>query len=334
MVDNSQRPIIIKKIKRGGHAHHGGAWKVAYADFVTAMMAFFLLLWLLSSVPQETLKGIADYFTPTIGLKDSMGIGFEGGQGQVDDGQDKENYTNPALINGAPNEGPIAKTPEQERIEREDAERIRIVEENLKSAVEDNKELQEYKDNINIKQTPEGLLIEIMDDKKNGMFKRGTAILEPYTQTILKKVIEIIRYIPNYISIEGHTDGVPSNNATYGNWELSADRANSVRKYIDSVGFEDEQIAKMVAKADHELRNVEDVSAPENRRLAIIILRHAVLSYNKQSAPGVLLSNPEKSDNGDYQRIKALETTPPAPVQGVKDYKTPEAGTQPEAKKP
>ena len=149
VTEEAKRPIIIKKIKKGGHAHHGGAWKVAYADFVTAMMAFFLMLWLLSSVDKNKLEGLAEYFTPTVGIKDSMGIGFDGGATANKDGNKKHDESPPGIVVGIQQQGPIPDEQKEAMIESDkDAKLFEKAEEEMKRAFESDPNLRDLTENI------------------------------------------------------------------------------------------------------------------------------------------------------------------------------------------
>ncbi len=274
--DDGKRPIIIKKIKKGGHGHHGGAWKVAYADFVTAMMAFFLLLWLLSSSSKATLEGLAEYFTPTTGVKDSMGIGFKGGTSDAKDGISKSNMSQPGLVSGRTPQGMIPETDDAkpQETEQEASLRKQSAAEIEKKFTEDSA-LKQYKDNINVRQTAEGLEINIMDSEKYSMFERGSAQLTEHGRTIITTITPILRKMPNYMSIAGHTDASPAETgqANYSNWELSADRGQSVRRFLAQSGMEGERPKKVTGMADKELYTPEEPRGPKNRRVALVMLK-------------------------------------------------------------
>jgi chemotaxis protein MotB len=283
---------IIKKIKKAGHGHHGGAWKVAYADFVTAMMAFFLLLWLLSSVPSKNLQGVADFFTPTIGLKDQQGIGSMGGASPVEEGAKRGEWTNNAIVYGAPPSGPVVKmTATTLQIkETVEAKNFTQLEHDLYKAIHENPELQQFKENILIEQTPEGLRIQIMDSANRPMFEASNAKLLPHMKKILSYLAELIRYMPNYISISGHTNSYRYDpKASYGPWELSADRANSARLFLIQSNLDPEQVTKIVARADQEPIDPKKPDEARNMRISIILLRDAVLPDQKQSVPEALV---------------------------------------------
>jgi chemotaxis protein MotB len=296
--DENARPIIIKKIKKGGHGHHGGAWKVAYADFVTAMMAFFLLLWLLSSSSKATLDGIAEYFTPTIGLADKSG--FEtGGQSASPDGTRKSDNSPVAVVIGQSPTGETKENPTKTTMVQKDADGqlFEKAEEAIKKAFESDPTLRELADNVIVEQTPEGLKIELTDSDKHPMFVPGNKEITADGQKLLNAMKLVIEKMPNYISITGHTDAAPLDrgNGDYTNWELSADRANAARRYLLSQGLEAERPRKIVGMGDSDLLDPDDPRNPRNRRISIILLKgsHMSLPDSFFSAPRDLLSAPD-----------------------------------------
>jgi chemotaxis protein MotB len=315
-VDN--QTIIIKKIKKGGHGHHGGAWKVAYADFVTAMMAFFLLLWLLSSTSEAQKKGIADYFTPTIGLKDEMGIGVEGGLAPVEDGTSRSELMPIGMTPGQVPQGPISDVPKESEVDGDaDAKLFEKAQEALKQAMESDPNLREFTENIVMEQTPEGLKLELRDSDKNPMYLVGSEVLSDAGQKILRGLLPLIRKMPNQISITGHTDASPLGREAYTNWELSAGRANSARRFLVAVGLSDKRVGKVVGRADAELALPETPTAPQNRRMEIILLKgsHLNLLPQQQVLPRSLMTLPRATDtlkkleqrleNQDKAKVKA-----------------------------
>lgn len=308
--DNGKKaPIIIKRIKKGGHGHHGGGWKVAYADFVTAMMAFFLLLWLLSSAPQETLHGIADYFQPTVGIKDSKGIGFEGGTAPDQEGEAKAGAPKQAIVFGAPNTGPIVKDPDQEQ-EDEEAEKARLlkIENDIKKNVTTAEDLKDFKDNIIIDMTPEGLRIQIVDTQGRPMFKEGSAEMEEVYKKILGGVTQFIKNVPNYVSITGHTDSKWGDSKGYNNWEISSDRANVSRRFMLGKGFQPDRVAWVVGKADREPMVPEKPSDPTNRRVSIILLKRNTLPKHMQTAPEKLFMENRSLTDDSLLKIDNVES--------------------------
>ncbi len=274
--DDGKRPIIIKKVKKGGHGHHGGAWKVAYADFVTAMMAFFLLLWLLSTSSKSKLEGLAEFFTPTTGVKDSMGIGFKGGIGDSEIGVSKDKTASPGIVSGRAPAGATPENPQQAKTESdEDANLFKKGASALEQTFSQDATLKQYQENINIQMTQEGLKIDVMDSDKFGMFEPGTARLTVHGQTILARISGLLKKLPNYMSLTGHTDASPAETgrADYTNWELSSDRAQSARRFLTKSGLEAERAKKVVGMADRELFTPQEPRGAKNRRVSIIMLR-------------------------------------------------------------
>lgn len=297
MAGKDNTTIIIKKIKKGGEGHHGGAWKVAYADFVTAMMAFFLLLWLISSTSESQKEGIAEYFTPTVGLRDSMGIGFEGGQSPEQEGIKKDDSSPLSIVQNASPKGQSMEKDKESLIEADqEAQLFEQAREEIKKAMESDPSLREFRDQIIVEQTPEGLKIEIQDDEKNPMFLNGSAMLSEAGKRIMDKLADVIQKMPNFISVSGHTDAeqVSANNGAYTNWELSADRANSARRELVRTGMEDERVGKVQGLAATELLLPNEPMSPRNRRVTIILLRglHYGGSAYLNNRPGSLLSVP------------------------------------------
>ncbi|MBN8827605.1 MAG: OmpA family protein [Sphingobacteriia bacterium] len=290
----SKNNIIIKKIKKVSGGHHGGAWKVAYADFVTAMMAFFLLLWLLSSAPQEVLKGIAEYFTPTIGIKGQEGIGFNGGTSPIDKtGNQAGSWANNAIQFGAPTHGNVQRNPEVPIEKDPDSDNFISFEQSLKSAIQKDETLKEFSDQILISMTPDGLEITLIDKKNRPIFAPGTANLMPYAKNILEKVGEMVKFMPNFLAITGYTTSA-SMPSKFDAWALSSDRANSARSYLESTKIDADQMGKIVGKADRELINASDPNAPENIRLSLTLLKNSVNPYKNRS-----LSAPVEFSSGN-----------------------------------
>lgn len=304
--DPNARPIIIKKIKKGGHGHHGGAWKVAYADFVTAMMAFFLLLWLLSSTDEAKLEGLAEYFTPTVGLKDSMGIGFEGGETVNEEGTKKSDKSPPGIVT-APPPGQTSSDAEKKALVEgnKDAQLFEKAEEAMKQAFESDPNLRDLAENIVMEQTPEGLKIDITDSDQHPMFDPGSITLTQYGMRVLAKMAGLIEQMPNFISITGHTDASPmtSRGTDYTNWELSSDRANSARRYLLRAGVNPIRPQKVTGQAAADLLDPTQPNSPRNRRITIILLRGAYLDLDESEMPATR----------DLLNISAPEPVAPTP---------------------
>jgi chemotaxis protein MotB len=284
-----EQPIIIKKIIKNEGGHHGGAWKVAYADFVTAMMAFFLLLWLLSSASDGQLSGLADYFSPTIGLTGAMGIGFDGGDvNNMEDGTKKNDLSAPGIVAGQAPQGIKPDQPKKKAViespEAEDLlfqQRGRLLKEQLSEG-----DFNKFSDNVVVKQTPEGLKIQLLDSDKVNMFEPGRIQLSDEGKLLLNKLVAIVRGMPNYISVTGHTDGTPfTARRNYSNWELSTERANAARRHMEYQGLEVDRIAKVQGRADKELYVPANPKDAKNRRIEIILLRGEYMVVPEADAP-------------------------------------------------
>jgi chemotaxis protein MotB len=298
MANNKEASIIIKKIKKGGHAgHHGGAWKVAYADFVTAMMAFFLLLWLLQATAQSQKEGIAEYFTPTIGVRDAAGIGFKGGKTSYDEGRKVAEKSPPGIIVGRMPAGPVAQKQEkQSPVEStQDSYLFERGEKAIKQAMEEDPNFHDFKDNVIVEQLPEGLKIELIDDDKLPMFEPKGAQLTQAGEKILRLMSNVIKQMPNRVSITGHTEATNyMENGTYSNWELTADRANAARRFLMTTNLEPTRVAKVTGRADQELLDPKFPTAPRNRRVTLILMRESYLKTldSQTPAPSNLLTVP------------------------------------------
>lgn len=305
MATDLHQPIIKKIKKTSGGGHHGGAWKVAYADFVTAMMAFFLLMWLLNATSEEQKRGISNYFGP-VGLSDgsSGSGGVLGGLSISSDGAFQDSKTSPAITmltpqsNAAPEETDTSQPfdPEQKMTadtnqneqlandtqgeqakmtdNAEEEKQLSDTELKIKQMIEETPELSKFADNIIVDQTPEGLRIQIVDQKGRSMFPIGEAKMYDYTVKLLKSVAGAIKDLPNKISVTGHTDAKPyGNNTTYGNWELSTDRANSSRRILLSAGLDPNHISYVSGKAATDPLDKADPFSPQNRRITIVVLK-------------------------------------------------------------
>ncbi|CRI55118.1 flagellar motor protein MotB [Pseudomonas sp. CCOS 191] len=271
-MENNQ-PIIVKRVKRFGDGHHGGAWKIAFADFATAMMAFFLVLWLLSTATPEQKIAIAGYF------KDPIGFSESGTPYIIDLGGSPE-LAPEKTINPEVKSEPTPDTSLQldkdqvetmaEQVERE---RLELLLQELQNKVEENPQLQKFKDQILFEITQDGLRIQIMDAENRPMFDLGSARLQPYFEDILLAMADTIKAVPNKISISGHTDAKPySGTGDFGNWELSANRANAARRALVAGGYPDEQVARVVGYASSSLFDRANPFNPVNRRIDIIVL--------------------------------------------------------------
>ncbi len=261
--------IIVKKIKKGDHGHHGGAWKVAFADFAVAMMAFFLLLWLIASTTKEEQAGLSEYFSPpTPGLSTGAGTSADiidmGGGQKIREGDASQQD---------------AREPTADEIQkaiRDEKERLESLMQELKMTIENSEALKPFKDQLLLDITPEGLRIQIIDKEGRPMFDSGEATMKPYSRTILREIAKVINKVPNKLSLTGHTDATRFvSRKGYSNWELSADRANASRRELIAGGYDPDKIAKVVGLASMLPFDKENPRSPVNRRIAIIVLNKA-----------------------------------------------------------
>ena len=270
------QPIIIKRVRRGGHGHHGGAWKIAYADFVTAMMAFFLLMWLLGSTTEGDKKGIADFFNAPLkvsllggsGSGDSSSVVRGGGAdlsrstGQVKDGDTQARKRLLSLK---------ALQAEQRRAEQA---RLEALKARVEAAVNANPKLASMKSQIRMDMTPDGLRIQIVDDQNRPMFDIGSAVVKPYMRELLREIGHVLSDVANRITLEGHTDAQPFSGGErgYSNWELSSDRANASRREIVAGGLPEDRMLLVQGLASSHLFVPTEPSHPMNRRISIIVM--------------------------------------------------------------
>jgi chemotaxis protein MotB len=281
------RPIIIKRIKKVSGGHHGGAWKVAYADFTTAMMAFFMLLWLLNVTTKEQKAGLADYFAPTVASSSNSGAGgVMGGSSLSKDGAQNGGAAvalpAPPSTDTPPPKAEV-KSPreiEEEAWARAAAEReenmFQQTEAELRQSIQEMVELKSMTQNLAIDVTKDGMRIQLIDNDKRSMFKDGKADLYDYAKKMLDRIAVSINKMPNRIAITGHTDAQAIQRANgYSNWELSADRANSARRELLSAGVSPDRVSEVLGKANTDPLIPDNRSRPENRRISILLIREA-----------------------------------------------------------
>ena len=271
------QPIIVKKVKKAGHSAHGGAWKIAYADFVTAMMAFFLLMWLLGSTSKGDLKGLSDYFSAP--LKVSMAGGSGAGSSNSilpGGGKDLTQVTGQSQ-QGAGND-PVKRKFGAEALKaelaRQDEQKLTALSTKIRSLISNNPKLGEFSSQIRLETTPDGLQIQIVDDQKRPMFDSGSAVVKPYMRDILREIGSALNGVENKISLDGHTDRAAYGNGDrgYSNWELSADRANASRRELAAAGMPDDKLARVVGLASSNLLDTQNPLSPTNRRISIIVM--------------------------------------------------------------
>lgn len=307
-----KRPvIIIRKVKKTDHGHAGGVWKLAYADFVTAMMAFFLLMWLLGSTTDAQRHGIAEYF------ENPYRVSLSGGKTSGD--------TTSVLSGGGPDiskdVGQINLSDSQATVSRRHAgesdwESLEALNRSLREAIEHTPLLHEFRDQLKIDFTRDGLRIQLVDDQRRPMFSLGSEQLEPYAEHILAQLTPMIAKLPNKITIIGHTDAKPyvASGRNYTNWELSAGRANTARRAMLAAGLPESQAIRVSGMAAMLPFDPGHPRAPVNRRIAIIVL-------NKRA---------EQTLRGDTGHTLASEPHgPPAPMAGTDRPAPPVGDPQP-----
>lgn len=280
-----QQPIIIKRKKVIAAGHHGGSWKVAFADFATAMMAFFLVLWLTATASPEQKKAVEGYFKDPVGFT-------EGGSPNPVDLEGSASVVSEASTDIDPNPVVIADEVVDTLSETLEQRRMEELFQELKQRIEENQTLQEFKDQLLIDITDEGLRIQIVDRSNRPMFDSGRAELKYYSQEILFELAKTLGSVDNKLSLTGHTDATPfGGRPGYTNWELSADRANTARRALVAGGVRSQQIARVVGLSDSVLFDQDEPTAPVNRRISIIVLNKKTISsiHNSASAKGAPL---------------------------------------------
>ncbi|MBE0622294.1 MAG: flagellar motor protein MotB [Burkholderiales bacterium] len=303
MSEDTQRPIVVKRINKHAGGHHGGAWKIAYADFVTAMMAFFLLMWLLGSTNSDDLKGISEYFqTP-------LKVALLGGSGSGERASlIKGGGHDPTRIEGQVKYGEVSEKKKVVDLKAAEAElahiekrRLRNLQERIEHAIESNPALKPFRKQILLDLTAEGLRIQIVDENNRPMFATGSAQLQPYTRDILREISKVLNDVPNRISISGHTDAQAYSGGEkgYSNWELSADRGNAARRELIGGGLQEGRVMRVVGLSSAVPFDADNPLNPINRRISIIVM-------NKKTEEAV------SKDSGAPKADENLEAKPEA----------------------
>ena len=312
MSDDTQQPIVVKKIKKGGAGAHGGAWKIAYADFVTAMMAFFLLMWLLGSTSQGDLNGIAEFFQNP--LKVSMGgASGSGDSSSVIAGGGKDLTS----AHGQVKKGDIEaekKTINLQRLkadfERVEKTKLESLKGELEALINASPALSQFKNQLLLDLTTEGLRIQIVDEKNRPMFDSASSDVKPYTRVILREIGLALNKVENRISLSGHTDAQPfaGGDRGFGNWELSTNRANASRREMVAGGMDDAKIMRVVGLASTVLYAKQEPQSPINRRISIIVM-------NKRTEEAILADG-RQMDVESAQEVDAKSLGVPATAAG------------------
>ena len=324
--EKAKSTIVIKRIKKTGRAAHGAAWKIAYADFVTAMMAFFLLMWLLGSTTKGDLKGIAEYFqTP-------LQVAMSGGSGSGDatsiingGGEDLTRVVGQRKRGEQENRRKSAEHQQQERRKIEELTRMEELKSRMEGAILANATLSEFRNQIRVAITPDGLRIQIVDDFNRPMFDLGGAKVKSYMREILREIGKVLNQVDNKVALTGHTDSAPyaGGQRSYSNWELSADRANASRRELIAGGMEPQKIARVVGLADSNLLDKEDPRNPLNRRISIIVL-NKIAEERLQRAGGEIEAG--APDELSQALPENAASSAKAPEAGAGAAQAPEAG--------
>lgn len=310
MSEEDKKPtIIVKKIKKVAGGHHGGAWKIAYADFVTAMMAFFLLMWLLGSTSQGDLKGIAEYFaTP---LKVAMGGGSgAGASNSVLDGGGKD-LTKKTGQSNQDSEEKKKKTPKQSKLDASKAEweNLKKLQAKIQQTIDADDKLKKFRNQLLLDLTQDGLRIQIVDQDKRPMFDKSKAELQPYARDLLRLIGKTLNGVNNKISLSGHTDSLPYPNGekSYSNWELSADRANSSRRELVYGGMDENKILQVTGLSSAVPLDNKDPLNPINRRISIVVLNQDAEERIKKGDAPTQASTQEELVNAINRADKAIK---------------------------
>ena len=275
--EKKHQAIIVKRIKKVSGGHHGGAWKIAYADFVTAMMAFFLLMWLLGSTTKGEQQGIADYFSTPLKVALQGGTGSGDASSVVSGGGKDLTRTAGAKARGdidAPKKTYNLQALRAE-LERQEGEKLAALQAKVEGVISNNPKLSEFRSQIRIDMTSEGLRIQIVDDLNRPMFDSGSAHVKDYMRDILQEMGRVLNEVDNRVSLSGHTDTAPYGNGVkgYSNWELSADRANASRRELLAGGLVEDKIVRVLGLAASVPIDNQDPAAAVNRRIAIIVMK-------------------------------------------------------------
>jgi len=334
-MNDTQQPIIVKRVKKTAAAAHGGAWKIAYADFVTAMMAFFLMLWLLGSTSQGDLKGITEYF------KNPLRMAMQGGKGSGDSssvvrggGEDLSRKVGQVRKGDTPSTRAInldaarqkkqngATSPEGLELEKQ-RERLRLIDlkGRIEALIEANSQLRMFRNQILIDIISEGLRIQIVDEQNRPMFDSSSDVLRSYSVGLLRAIGQALNGVDNRISLSGHTDSAQyaGGERGFSNWELSANRANAARRELVAGGLEANKVVRVVGLSDTIQLDEDDPFDPINRRISIIVLNKESEEALRSRTVGQVSEAPVESvpeAMGLGRDIESKLDTPPGKISG------------------
>jgi len=327
MNDESRPPIVIKRIKKVQGGHHGGSWKIAYADFVTAMMAFFLLMWLIGSTAEGDLKGIAEYFqTP-------LRVALAGGKGSGDAS---------SVIQGGGEDltrsaGQVRRADEPARrqtinlqaaraeLARQELEKLEGLKRRFEEALQRDQKLAAFRNQIRLEITAEGLQVTVIDEQSRAMFDTGRAALKDYTRDVMQAIGGLLNDVDNAISIAGHTDAVQyaDGERGYSNWELSTDRANASRRELVAGGMKENKVLRVVGLASSLPLDAENPQSPMNRRISLVVLNDKT-EKQIRGMPDEPMEEIQNEEEAAEVLRGVAEEGAPAPAVPVQDTAPPE----------
>jgi chemotaxis protein MotB len=326
--EKTKSTIVIKRIKKGAHGHHGGVWKIAYADFVTAMMAFFLLMWLLGSTTKGDLKGISDFFASPMQVAMMGGSGAGDATSVIQGGGVSLTQQTGQVKRGDTEEEKRKRRQQRQREERARMEELKL---KMEGALFSNAKLAELRKQIRVEVTPDGLRIQIVDDFNRPMFALGSAQVQPYMRDLLQEIGKVLNQVDNKVALSGHTDAAlySKGDRGYSNWELSSDRANSSRRELIAGGMEPAKIVRVVGLADSNLLVKEDPKNPLNRRISIIVMNKIAEERMNQAGGEIEAGNPDELKESLPSEPRA-EAAPveAAPAVAAAEQATPPVATQ------
>jgi len=292
--------IVVKRISAAKHQAHGGSWKIAYADFMTAMMAFFLVMWLLSISSPKQREGIAEYF------KMPLKVAISGGE--------KSSTSSSVIPGGGTDFTQVDGDDKRSNPDSADADRLKQLKKRLEQVIEANPVLKQFRPQLLIDITSEGLRIQIVDNRNRPMFDLSSAKVQPYMSTILHEIGPVLNELPNKITLAGHTDATPyvPGSKSYSNWELSADRANASRRELVSGGMTEQKVLRVMGVASTMDLNKADPLDPINRRISIVVLnRRAQAQIEQENSSG---SNAGVKLDGQKDSAGQLRDSVPKPA--------------------
>lgn len=296
--------IVIRRKRKVTEASHSSAWKIAYADYMTAMMAFFLVMWILSLVPREELPHIAEYFRTPLMTAITGGPSIDNSSSVIPGGS-------PSPI---PNQNPALRSPSSMDAESRDIRRLEDLKSDLEELIRTDPILRQFRPQLLLDMTPDGLRIQIVDQQNRPMFNTGSAVVQSYMRSILRQLGPAFNRLPNSITISGHTDAVQyaTGERLYSNWELSADRANAARQELVAGGMQESKIKRVLGLSSSVPLVKDDPNAAVNRRISLLVLnQRAERRIDEQDAVG----SPSVDAATAADALDVVDAISPSPVQ-------------------